>query len=311
MKKILVLIMISFIIMPQLAFGSAWTMPKNSIWAEYYMKANWAKNDYSDDDLHRKTRDARTWGWAMTPKVEYGLTDWFTILGNMEYKEGHYKEYARPPGWGPYSVKNHGLTTVSVGGRFRVLKDPVVLSGQIKGIFYTGYAQNSDGDPGERGEKPDLSDRNDSLELKALAGKLFDTKIPFYLGMETGYIFNNRDVSNAVPLLAEAGFWPFKWLLIKSEIDGYWAHDATGHTEKKYAILRIGPVFSLTEIYNILTSFFSDGPTSFEGVGLDYITKNRTKKELEVNVEVQYGNTIWGKNVSDDQEVVLKVSAQF
>jgi len=310
MKRIIGLLIISCIIMPQLAFGGAWTLPKNSVWAEYYMKANWAKNDYSEDDLHRKNNDARSWGWAMIPKVEYGLTNWLTLLGNIEYKEAKYKEYARNPAWGPYSVKNHGFTAVTVGGRCRFLKDPVVLSGQIKGIIYTGYAQN-DGDPDGRGEQPGLSDRSDSLEFRVLAGKLFNTKIPCYLGVETGYRFNNRGLNNDIPLFVEGGFWPTKWILIKSEIDGYFAYNPTDGDEKEYVFCRVGPAFSLTEIYNILKSLFSDGPSSFDGIGLDYITKNRTKKQLEVNLEFQYGHVIWGKNVSEDQEVIMKVSCQF
>jgi len=248
------------------------------------MKGQWAKHDFgSNKDLHRKNNDARSWGWSMIPKFEYGVTDWFTVLGSIEYKEAKYKEYARNPAWGPYSVKNHGFTNVDLGGRVRFLEKPVVLSGQIKASCYTGYDEGKEG----VARQPELGDRNDALDLRLLVGKKFDTAIPFYFGAETGYRFKNRDVCNDIPFFVEGGFWPCDWLLIKSEIDGYWAHDITGKLEKEYAIWRIGPVFQL--------------------FGGDDIT--RAGKSFDIGV--QYGWTFWGRNTSADQELILKVSSQF
>ena len=301
MNKVLVLLLIACFIVPQIAFGGAWTLPRNNTWFEWYMKANWAKYDYDTDcSPTKKNNDARSWGWSMIPKAEYGVTDWFTLLGGLEYKEGKYKEYARNPAWNPYSVKNHAVTEVQVGGRVRLLEEPVVFSVQVKGFIYTGYVEN---DPDWVQEYPGLSDRCDMLEIRALVGKFFNTRVPCYFGAETGYRFKNRGVANDVPFFVEGGFWPLKWLLIKSEVDGYWlSPDSNRRMKKGYAIWRIGPVIQLLTIYHMLTGV---DVTSKE------YTSDVTKEGYSFNVETQYGYTIWGANTSLDQEVVLKISAQF
>ncbi|MFH1665252.1 MAG: hypothetical protein ABIA77_03795, partial [Candidatus Omnitrophota bacterium] len=96
-----------------------------------------------------------------------------------------------------------------------------------------------------------------------------------------------RDLCNFMPFFVEGGFWPVKWFLIKSEIDGVFCHDGTGKIEKEYAIWRIGPVFHLLSGNDIMR----------QGKALD--------------VALQYGLTFWGRNTSADQEFVIKVSAQF
>ncbi|MFC1480065.1 hypothetical protein ACFL5Y_01300 [Candidatus Omnitrophota bacterium] len=295
MKKIIALVVISCFILPQFAFAGAWTLPRNSVWADYSIKATWAKKSFwSDRESHRIPNDARTWGWSMTPNVEYGVTEWFTVLAKMEYKEAKYKEYTRPPAWGGFSVKNHGLTDVQVGGKVRFLKDPFVLSGQIKGLIDTGYNDDL--------RQPGLSDRNNALELKALVGKLFNTPIPFFVGAETGYRFNNKQLCNYVPFFVEAGFWPVRWLNIKNEIDGVWCHDGTGNIEKEWAIWRVGPVIQFLTIYQLMKGV---------DVTSKAFTSDVTKAGRSLNLEVYYGNTIWGRNTNDAQEVILKISGQF
>jgi len=283
MKKtslLLAALLISCVILPKLAFAGAWTLPKNNYWVEYYMKGNWSKYDFGEDrKLNRKNRGAFSYGMSIAPKVEYGLIDWITILGGFEYKQSNYKEYNRPDSWGSYVRKSNGITSVHFGARVRVMEDPFVLSGQIKSTFATGRGND---------QEPTLSDGNDSLEFKALIGKTFETLIPFYLSAESGYRFNNRRVANDIPFLLEGGFWPFNWLLIKTEVDGFWCHEATGTIQKEYAIWRIGPVFQLLGGQNEITK---------EGNAFD--------------IGVQYGLTFWGKNTAADQEVVMKVSAQF
>lgn len=278
-NKLFFVLFLCCVAMPQLAFAGAWTLPQNKVWTEYSVKMNWSKYDFdSDRDIERKTRSAESWGWSTIPKMEFGFTNWFTLLGGLEYKESNYKEYNRPDEWGSYSVKSHGITSMDFGGKIRLLKDPVVVSTQIKTSFYSGKGYN---------ESPQISDGNDAIDVRALIGKTFDAEIPFYFGAETGYRFKNRHVCNDIPVFIEGGFWPLEWLLIKSEIDAYISHDGTGNIEKEYAIWRIGPVFQL------LTG------------------EDVTRAEDAFNIGFQYGMVIWGRNTAADQEVVIKVAWQF
>ncbi len=300
MKKIFALLTVFCLVFPRLAFAGAWTLPIHQWCIEYYMKANWAKNDFGPDrDLRRfpnpfrPPNNVRSWGWSMIPKAEYGVNDWFSILGSLEYKESKWKEYTRPASWGAYRRKSHGITEFNFGGKLRFLKDPVVLSGQLKAFIYSGKGCNED---------PQLSDGNSALELRGLVGKSFDGPIPFYLGAETGYRFKNRNVCNDIPFFIETGFWPLKWFLIKTEIDGYWSHDGTGNLEKEYAIWRIGPTIQLYTLYQLLAG---------HEIGREDIGGLITKKGRSFNIELQYGNTFWGRNYTAYQEAVVKVSTQF
>lgn len=301
MRKLFVATLIictAIMMMPQFAFAGAWTLPQSNWWAQYYWKILYADSVFGLNEKqgkHGQSNGGKNWGYQMIPEIHFGVTDWFEPFWSITYKDEQYKEYERPPSWGPFQRKSHAFTNVDVGGKVRFLKDPFVLTGQVKGSIYTGEGQN---------KEPQLSDGNDSLEVKGLVGKIFGPKeMPFYFGFESGYKFNNRGVANQVPIFAEGGFWPFKWLLAKTEIDGYWAHNGTGsQVEKSYVTWRIGPVIQLHTIYYMMQGM---DVTSKE------FTSDITKAGRSLNFEVQYGNTFWGKNTAAYQEAVFKIYGQF
>jgi len=304
MRKTLLLAVIACFILPQIAFGGAWTLPKHGLWGEYAVKWNWADDDFNGSAKRvDKTRDAKTWGWSMNPKVEFGLTDKITLMGGLEYKEASYKEYARPVAWGPYSVKNHALTSIDGGVKVKLVDKPLVVSGQFKGIFYTEYQDKALEDVAEA---PELGDRTNAYEVRVLASKKWETEIPFYLGAETGYRYNEKNIHDQVPFFVEAGFWPLSWLLVKSEVDGFFGIPSTsgkGAVRKEYAIVRVGPSIELLELFDVLTGrSYSEGDGSVNSV---------TRGGRSLSIDVQYGFWFWGRNVSADQEVVLKIAGQY
>ena len=310
MRKIIAILLIACILAPQLAFAGAWTLPKGDVWMQWTTKWNWAKEQYIwNKHVARYPRDGRAWGWSMIPEIHYGATDWLDFMYKMEYKESHYKEYARPAwdspqqtGWGTYSVKNHGLVTFEPAVRIRLLKEPLVISTQfwwlIWNDLYEGFPLQ------DVSEQPGLSDRTNSFDMRILLGKKWDTKIPFYMGFETGYRWNTRNICNQIPVFYEAGFWPLKWLLIKTELDCLLSHEGMNDNalEKSYSIWRIGPSIQLLTIYQLLKG---------EDVTSKQFTSDVTRATKSFNLECQYGNTFAGKNTAASQEVVIKVSAQF
>ncbi|NQU95604.1 MAG: hypothetical protein HQ549_05185 [Candidatus Omnitrophica bacterium] len=297
MKKTLLIFLflaIALYSFPQNAFGGAWTLPQYKVWGEYSFKWQWAKEDFGDDyKKKKKGQDARSWDFIMEPKVEIGITDSFNLLCSMEYKESKYKEYGRPDDWGPYRRKNNGVSYVKVGGKLRFIEEPCVISGQIKGYFYTGYGNDHGDDPAYKNQ-PAIGDGDDALELRGLIGKRFklntpleDWTLPCYAGLEAGYRWRNAAVANDIPIFVETGFWPFKWLLIKTELDTIIAHRDTGSIDKDYAVWRIGPVFQIA------------GDSAL-----------REGKRI-LNIELQYGLTVWGRETSAYQELTLKIQGAF
>ena len=277
------------------AFAGAWTVPKHKVWAEYYMKWEYGKQEFTADWKRKQLgqgKDARSWDFVMEPKIEYGITDWLNFLFALEYKEAHYKEYGRPPSWGPFARKNNDVTNVKLGGKLRLLQEPVILSTQTKVFIYPGYGRYHGDDPAFTNQ-PDIGKGDDAVEQRILIGKSFKVPVmstytlPCYVGAETGYRWRTRNVANDIPYFVEGGFWPVPWFLVKSEIDGYKHHGGTGSKKESYGIWRIGGVWQV----------FGDS-TLRQGDKL-------------FNIEFQYGMTVWGKNTTAYNEFVLKVQTQF
>ncbi len=278
------------------AYAGAWTVPKHRVWGEYYMKWDYATSAF-DSTTQRtgggnQSTNFKSWEFVMEPKMEFGVTDWLTALGSVEWKEGHYKEYDRPVSWGPFTHKNHGITNVKVGGRLRMLQEPVVISTQTRVFIYPGYGIDHGDDPGFQNQ-PSIGYGDDAVEQRILIGKKFDMPIwrnytlPCYVGAETGYRWRTKHVCNDIPYFVEGGFWPVPWFLLKSELDGYKVHGGTGSIKSGYGIWRIGGVW---QVFG--DSILREGDKMF-------------------NIEFQYGMTVFGKNTNDAQELVLKVQTQF
>jgi hypothetical protein len=213
------------------------------------------------------------------------VTNWLTAFGSVSWFDAHYKEYDRPAAWGSYSVKNNGLSQVTAGGRVRLIAEPFVVSTQLKGFIWPGYDNSKAPAPGKG---------DDALEWRGLIGKTFalplwkgkDYSLPCYVNVESGYRWRSKDVANDIPFFVEGGISPVKWLVIKGEIDGYKSHKHTGKQVEDYAIWRVGIVYK--------------------------VCGNSTLRQGTVfNIEVQYGQTFWGKNTNAAQEVVIKVQTQF
>ena len=286
------------LILIEKVYAGAWTVPKHKVWAEYYMKWDYAKEEFTNEGkrkmLSGTDKNARSWEFVMEPKIEYGITDWLNLQFGLEYKESHYKEYGRRLSWGPFARKNHGITNVKIGGKWRLVEDPVVLSTQTKVFIYPGYG-NYHGDDPAFTNQPSIGKGDDAFEQRVMIGKTFEVPIPLsaerrlrcYAGAETGYRWRTRHVANDIPYFVEGGFWPVPWFLVKSEIDGYKHHGGTGSKKESYGIWRIGGVWQV----------FGDS-TLRQGDKL-------------FNIEFQYGMTVWGKNTTAYNEFVLKVQTQF
>lgn len=289
-------VIITALFCSEYAFAGAWTVPKYKVWGEYYMKWDYSKDAFEPDRKLRSTKSSgtknfRSWEFVQAQTLEYGATDWLTLLTGLEFKEAHYKEYERPQGFGPFTRKHHGLTNVKLGARWRLTDKPAVVSVQGKYFIYPGYGLSHGDDPNFNENQPGIGTGDDAFELRALVGKTFDLpikyKIPCYIGAETGYRWRNRHVAHDIPYFIEGGFWPRPWLLIKTELDGYWVNGGTGSIKSDYGVWRIGGVYQV----------FGDSVLR-EGAKL-------------FNIEFQYGMTLWGKNTNAAQEWVLKVQTQF
>lgn len=298
MRRIIPVCMLffAFIFCAKDAFAGAWTVPKYRVWSEMYLKWDWSKDTFNESTERTSAGDHvknfRNWEFVMEPKFEYGVTDWFTGLFSLEYKEAHYKEYDRPINWGTFVRKNHGLTNIKFGARVRLIDNPLIVSTQTKIFMYPGYGIDH-GDDAAYHNQPGIGYGDNAVEQRVLIGKTYaipitqSYKLPWYFGAETGYRWRSGPVCNDIPYFIETGVWPRPWLLIKTELDGYKTQGGTGSIKTGYGIWRIGGVW---QVFG--DSVLRQGDKLF-------------------NIEFQYGMTLWGKNTNDAQELVLKIQTQF
>lgn len=305
-----ILLFLSFLC-AQYAFAGAWTLPKYKVWGEWYQKFEYAKEEYTSNWKRQQMgagKDARNWGFTMEPKLEYGITDSWTFMTSLQYKQYEYKEYGRPDYWPAtpgnlaFARKNHGLAYVMVGSRVRLIDKPVIVSVQGREFMYVGGYGIDHGDNGYNENIPGIGYGNNSFDLRGIVSKQWDVKmpidmpfyqgefkLPMYASAESGYVFNNRHVCNGWVYFTEYGFWPVPWLLLKTELDGYKSHDGTGSiNEQAYGIWRVGARWHIFEG----DAYLRQGKKAFD-------------------IEFQYGMYLWGKNATAYNEFVLKVDAQF
>ena len=298
---IVLIALLASILFAEQAFGGAWTVPKYKVWAQYYMKWNYAKAVFSNEWKKRTitsigTNAFRSQEFNQIQEIDFGVTDWLNIQWGMEHKSSTWKEYDRPPAWGPlwseFTRKNQGFTNVMLGVKYQVLKTPVVVSGQTRFFIYPGEygVAHSDAAPFYNANQPVIGYGESSIEQRVLVSKKFfeKAKFPCYLNLETGYRWNNRHVCGGWPYFAETGVWATKNVILKSELDGYKSHDGTGSlNEQAYGIWRIGGIWAI----------LAGDPIE--------------RKGKQFNVEFTYGKSLWGKNATAYDEYVIKVYTQF
>ena len=286
------------VLIAEQAFAGAWTVPKYKVWAQYYMKWEYAKYRF-DQNWAKKSVTAggnsfRNWAFTQIPEIDYGVTDWFNLQWGMQYVEAHYKEYNRSPSWGPayseFTRKNYGLTNVMLGAKYRLLKTPWVVSGQTRFYIYPGCYGVWHTDDTNYSNNPIIGYGESGIEQRILLSKKFfeKKKFPCYLNFETGYRWNNNHVCGGWPYFGEAGVYATKKLILKTELDGYKAQSNTGSLKNEaYGIWRIGAIWAI----------LAGDPIE--------------RKGKQFNIEFDYGMTLWGKNTTNNQEYVLKAYTQF
>lgn len=297
MKKILLLTVLTLLLSVEKLYAGAWTVPKHNVWGEYYMEWDYGKQEFNQDGKRQtlsQGKEGRSWGFDMEPKLEFGVTDWLTAMASVEYKEFHYKEYGRPAAWGPYEVKNHGVTAVRLGGRWRFLEDPVVMSFQTRVYIYPGYGINHGELNDTTANQPGIGYGDTDVDERLMIGKTFKLNVTKnysmygYWGMEGGYLFRNRHVCSAIPYFVEFGIHPTKNILLETELDGIRSLKGTGSILSDYGIWRCG--------------------ITYDVFGMDSVLRKGNKL---FSVGFQYGMTIWGRNTTAYNEFILKTDTQF
>ncbi|MBD3296343.1 MAG: hypothetical protein GF392_03145 [Candidatus Omnitrophica bacterium] len=241
-----------------------------------------------DGEKHKWPNDGTGQSYDLELKNEFGLTDDLDLLLYVPYTWAYWQNDWSDTRFGQ-NEKHEGFKQVQPGFKYRFLKKPFTAAGQIK--FFIDIPNT------DRVQQPDIYEYGNAMEIRGLFGKswrLYDR--PAYASLETGvyWTFPNNDWAHYVPVFFETGFAPLEWLMVKTELDGRFSLQGTG-IQKDTLTWRVGPIFSL--------------------LGRSFSTIKKGG-ESSLNVEFQYGMTVWGRgdgnterynNVSKAQEFIAKV----
>ena len=133
------------------AWAGAWTVPRHHAYLEYFYRYFGSKDEFgSDGDRHRRAthgsyRDVRN-EW----KFEYGLTDWWNLLGSVPYIKARYRDDNN-------NLPRSGVGDMYLRTKLRLLNHPVgahgePLVGSVQVSWKMPYAYNVNKNPIGKGQ---------------------------------------------------------------------------------------------------------------------------------------------------------------
>lgn len=129
---------------PELAWAGAWTLPRNRWYIEYFYRYFYSKHTFdSEGDSGRRPTNGFFSDIRNELKLEYGLTDGWTLLASAPYLSSHYRD-------DNIDLLRTGIQDVYVRSKFRIFNRPVfssrspfVASAQFSAKIPTYYVEEN------------------------------------------------------------------------------------------------------------------------------------------------------------------------
>lgn len=295
------------------AWAGAWTVPRERWYAEYFYRYFGSKKVF---DAHRNSGRRPTTGnvrdirneW----KLEYGLTDWLNVLASVPYISSHYLDDTT-------DLLRTGVGDIYVRTKLRLIEKPLVGSVQLSWKIPSAYdpLENPIGDgqvdfesrllfsrawtfaPYQVPARPprEAAMREAVMEAslrqaEARAEPAMETRYAkvAFVNVEGGFTARNEDPANEFPILFEAGFTPFKRLMLVGSIESVISVKSTHEQTEDFAKWGVRAIVNVWGD-GFAAIFRTGGPT--------------------VNVEVGYHDVFAGRNTADAFEVFGKIGVFF
>ncbi|KJJ85078.1 conserved hypothetical protein, secreted [Candidatus Omnitrophus magneticus] len=318
MKKIFLLIAVFLILaggfFTEKSFAGPWTLNEGRVWTEVFTRYFHSKECF---DSEYNQSDWGDGGWSsiydVEAKIEYGVVNDLNFLLGIPYSWSHWTNDWSRTQWSE-KFKHEGFKPISVGVKYKFMNKPAVAAVQLK------YFIQPRGE--DRVQAPELNEYGDAIEIRALVGRSWTMSKDklIYIAGEAGYLWradwewtSQSIYANAIPLFIEGGYSPLHWLMWKAEVDCMISQAGTGKVKDTYT-WRTGPIFNI----------IGKGFTSVTKGTQEEQTKdpNDLKERINLNLELQYGQTFAGRGDADDrwnqqdrvskgQEFIAKVQLLF
>ena len=213
----------------------AWGLKKGQLYTEIYSKYYWHK--YGFDAKGHKQR----WAYGgeyyeirREIKLEYGLTDRFTLMLSSPYKEAHWKD-----DFGKSTQK--GFVEIWPGIKYLLFNEPFVCSLQARAKFPLHYDEHA---------TPALGRHQIDGEIKILTGQSWPY-LPGYTKLEFGFRGRNEEPANEIPYFFELGYNLNPRLILKTTIDGQKGLAHRGQIVEDWVKGTFGPIIKITDVLNL------------------------------------------------------------
>jgi hypothetical protein len=201
-----VLLIIIFSLITSQIFAGAWTQKKNGYYLRIYGTYLFAREEFnyqgSSQELyeeHLGYTDSYFKDIGLFIYSEYGLTDYFTFIGELPFKSLTTKRTIASFYGGDEIATTSGFADLGLFGKLAILESPIALSIQAGARIPLGYSQI----PQNNG--PRLGSAEMSYEGHLHLGSSF-YPLPMYFSGSVGYRYRTGDLHDEVIFTGELGY---------------------------------------------------------------------------------------------------------
>ena len=186
--------------------ASAWTQKKNGYYLRIYSTYLFAKEEFNyqgdtqelfEDQLAFRDSYFKDIGFIIYS--EYGLTDWFTFVGELPFKSLTTKRTVDSFYGGDELATTSGFADLGLFGKLAIIDNPVALAVRAGTRIPLGYSK----EPSNNG--PRLGTAEMSYEGHLHLGTSF-YPLPMYLAGSVGYRHRSGELNDEVILTGEIGY---------------------------------------------------------------------------------------------------------
>jgi len=211
----------------------AWTLKKGQLYTEIYTQYFWDNAQFTNG------REKERWAYngkykeiMSQLKLEYGLTDWDTILLYTTAKQATWKDEFN-------TSTRKAFTRIEPGIKHLLFAQPFIGTLQLKAKIPLNYNAQA---------TPSLDSHQIDIETRFLTAQPWP-KLPGYTKFEVGFTYRAEEPSNEIPYYFEFGYNLRPYFILKASLDGKTAIGAG--TKEDWLVYTVGPIFKIGDLFNI------------------------------------------------------------
>lgn len=218
-----------------------WYLEKSEFYGELYTKYYWNNHKF-DDNGKKKRWDYDGKGDEITTelKLEYGLTDKYTLMLYTVAKEAHWKDSFK-------SCTTRGFTEMWPGVKYLLSEKPFISYLRLRTKFPFDYSEEA---------VPALGKHQIDGEVKICTAQPWP-KLPGYTKFELGFKARNEEPANEIIYFSQLAYNLTDNLIMELSLDGQEGLASTGGVDEDWLKYTVGPILK----FGLLNIKFGYGNT--------------------------------------------------